>query len=109
MTKTMTLRSKSTLCGKCRTRLRNAGKRQRRIQGLEGVIVVSFTAWYCNKCGTLAPTAPGIAINKYRYSDRVIAKVQGLLRHMSYMSASSVIYREHGFWIPVSTIGEWSV
>lgn len=109
MTKTMTLRSKSTLCGVCRTRLRNAGRRKRKIQGLEGIIVVSFTAWHCSSCKTLAPTAPGIAINGYAYSDRVIAKVCGLLRHMTQEAVAGVIYREHGFWIPLSTIGDWRV
>ena len=109
MTKTLTLRSKSMPCRVCRTLLRHAGKRERRIQGLQGVIIVSYTAWHCGKCKRLAPTAPGIAASKYRYSDAVIAKVRGLLRHMSYAAASAVMYREHGFTIPLSTIGEWDV
>ena len=109
MTKSMTLRSKSMPCRVCRTLLRHAGKRERRIQGLQGVIIVSYTAWHCSCCKRLAPTAPGIADSKYRYSDAVIAKVRGLLRHMSYAAASDVMLLGHGFKIPVSTIGEWDV
>ena len=109
MTKIMTLRSKSTLCIKCRTRLRHAGKRQRRIQGLQGIIIVSFTAWHCPECKRLAPTAPGIAGSKYRYTSGVIAKVRGLRKHMSRQAASDVMFRDHSFRIPISTIGEWDV
>ena len=107
--KTMTLRSKSTPCTVCRTQLRHAGKRQRRIQGLHGIIIVSFTAWHCSHCKRLAPTAPGIASLHSLYSDAVTAKVRGLRKHMSRQAASDVMFRDHGFRVPISTIGEWDV